>query len=129
MESYLVIKSSIYWYTNESQNIMLSERNQTHMSIHWRIPFIWNINTEKMNTLWKKSESCGEFKLRKRCREGFPDGLVVKTLPALSMQGVQVQFLVQELRSHRLHGMTKNTKRCKEFSEGMEILHLILGDN
>lgn len=45
------------------------------------------------------------------------------------MQGVQVRFLVWEIRPHRLHGMTKNTKRCKEFSEGMEILHLLLGGN
>lgn len=54
---------------NESQNIMLNERNQTQMSVYCMIPFIWNPNTGKMNTLWEKSESCGEYKLPKRCRE------------------------------------------------------------
>ena len=48
----------------------------------------------------------GSYRFKKLPRRDFPGGPVVKTL--LPMQGVRVRSLVLELRSHLLHGVSKN---------------------
>ena len=57
------------------------------------------------------------YNLRRKVRD-FPGGPVVKTLP--SMQGVQIQSLVGELRSYMPWGQKTKTKQkqyCNKFNK------------